>query len=342
MKLCLALLPALFSVSLSAFADDDKPTINVDLQTRVSYLNDRVDNEIRHDASGFKGDYLLLMVSGQINDRISYSWRQRLNKKIDKNDKFDATDWVYVNYKADANWSFAAGKQVAMVGGYEYDRSPIDIYLASEFWNNVAPFQFGASASYTTNNGKSSFTAQVTQSLFHMPSRNDMLAYHLHWAGNYGWFNSLYSLNMIEYSPKHFISYIVLGNKFNVGNASLELDLMNRAASHQTFFLKDCSVMARLDYRPISHLGLFGKFTYDVNRTNTDADMCVHSGTELTAFGGGVEYYPTKGNPDVRLGLSVSHAMGTNSNPSGTMLSNQTIVRLGFIAKLHLLSWKSK
>lgn len=34
MKLCLALLPALFSVSLSAFADDDKPTINVDLQTR--------------------------------------------------------------------------------------------------------------------------------------------------------------------------------------------------------------------------------------------------------------------------------------------------------------------
>ena len=46
MKLCLALLPALFCVSLSAFADDDKPTINVDLQTRVSYLNDRVDNEI--------------------------------------------------------------------------------------------------------------------------------------------------------------------------------------------------------------------------------------------------------------------------------------------------------
>lgn len=42
MKLCLALLPTLFCVSLSAFADDDKPTLNVDLQTRVSYLNDRV------------------------------------------------------------------------------------------------------------------------------------------------------------------------------------------------------------------------------------------------------------------------------------------------------------
>ena len=36
MKLCLALLPALFCVSLSAFADDDKPTINVD---SVSYTH---------------------------------------------------------------------------------------------------------------------------------------------------------------------------------------------------------------------------------------------------------------------------------------------------------------
>ena len=38
MKLCLALLPALFCVSLSAFADDDKPTINVDLQTRLEEI----------------------------------------------------------------------------------------------------------------------------------------------------------------------------------------------------------------------------------------------------------------------------------------------------------------
>lgn len=342
MKLCLALLPALLCVASPAFADDDKPTINLDLQTRVGYINDRVDNEIRHEASGFKGEYLLMMVSGQINDRISYSWRQRLNKKIDQSDAFDATDWMYVNYNIDPHWNIAAGKQVAMVGGYEYDRSPLDIYLASEYWNNVAPFQFGASASYTTTNGKSCFTAQVTQSLFSMPSRNDMLAYHLHWAGNYGWFNSLYSINMVEYAPKHFISYIALGSRFNAGNASLELDLMNRAASHQTFFFKDCSVMARLDYRVMPHLGLYGKFTYDVNRTDTDADKSVMSGTELTAFGGGLEYYPTKGNPDVRLCLGMSHATGTNSNPEGTMQNNQTTMRLSFIAKLHLLKWKSK
>ena len=228
------------------------------------------------------------------------------------------------------------------MGGYEYDRCPIDIYLASEFWNNIAPFQFGASATYTTTNGKSRFSGQVTQSLFNTPANRDMLAYHLHWAGNYGWLNTLYSANMIEYMPGKFISYIALGNKFNAGNASLELDFMNSAASHQTYFFKDCSVMARLDYRLIPHLGLYGKFTYDVNRTDTNADLCVLPGTEMTAYGGGVEFFPTKGKPDVRVSLGVSHSAGTNSNPSGTLNDNHTTVRLAFIAKLHLLSWKSK
>lgn len=343
MKAFNAIFACMLSVSVPTFAESNfNPSINIDLQTRVSYLNDRIDNHIRHDASGFKGDYFLLGVSGQVTDRLTYSWRQRINQKKERSDRFDGTDWVYLDYKLDDHWSVAAGKQVAMVGGYEYDRNPVDIYVSSEFWNNIAPFQFGASATYTTTNGKNRFTAQVTQSLFNTPDNRDMLAYHLHWAGNYGWLNTLYSANMIEYVPGRFISYIALGNKFSVGKASLELDFMNRASSHQTIFFKDCSVMARLDYRPIPHLGLYGKLAYDVNRTNSQADMSVLPGTEMTAYGGGVEFFPTKGKPDVRVSLGVSHSTGTNSNPSGTLNDNQTTVRLSFIAKLHLLSWKNK
>ena len=337
------LIAGLLCMATPSIADNDfKPSVNIDLQARVSYLNDRVDHQIRHDASGFKGDYFFFRVSGQLTDRLTYSWRQRINQKKNENDRFDGTDWVYLDYKLNEHWSVAAGKQVALVGGYEYDRCPIDIYVSSEFWNNIAPFQFGASATYTTTNGKSRFSGQVTQSLFNTPANRDMLAYHLHWAGNYGWLNTLYSANMIEYMPGKFISYIALGNKFNAGNASLELDFMNRAASHQTYFFKDCSVMARLDYRLIPHLGLYGKFTYDVNRTDTNADLCVLPGTEMTAYGGGAEFFPTKGKPDVRVSLGVSHSAGTNSNPSGTLNDNHTTVRLAFIAKLHLLSWKSK
>ena len=202
MKAINAIFACMLSVSVPTFAESNfNPSINIDLQTRVSYVNDRIDNHIRHDASGFKGDYFLLSLSGQVTDRLTYSWRQRINQKKERSDRFDGTDWVYLDYKLDDHWSVAAGKQVAMVGGYEYDRNPVDIYVSSEFWNNIAPFQFGASATYTTTNGKNRFTAQVTQSLFNTPANRDMLAYHLHWAGNYGWLNTLYSANMIEYVP---------------------------------------------------------------------------------------------------------------------------------------------
>lgn len=163
MKAINAIFACMLSVSVPTFAESNfNPSINIDLQTRVSYLNDRIDNHIRHDASGFKGDYFLLSVSGQVTDRLTYSWRQRINQKKERSDWFDGTDWVYLDYKLDDHWSVAAGKQVAMVGGYEYDRNPVDIYVSSEFWNNIAPFQFGASATYTTTNGKNRFTAQVT------------------------------------------------------------------------------------------------------------------------------------------------------------------------------------
>lgn len=163
MKAINAIFAWMLSVSLPTFAESNfNPSINIDLQTRVSYLNDRIDNHIRHDASGFKGDYFLLSVSGQVTDRLTYSWRQRINQKKERSDRFDGTD------------------------------------------------------------------------------------------------------------------------------------------------------------------------------------LSVLPGTEMVAYGGGVEFFPTKGKPDVRVSLGVSHSTGTNSNPSGTLNDNQTTVRLSFIAKLHLLSWKNK
>ena len=111
MKTCIALLASMLCVATPTLADDDSPSINIDLHSRVSYLNNRIGNEINHANSGYKGEYFLLSVSGQINDKISYAWRQRLNKKIDNNSMFDATDWLYVDYKFAPNWSVAAGKQ---------------------------------------------------------------------------------------------------------------------------------------------------------------------------------------------------------------------------------------
>ena len=102
-----------------------------------------------------------------------------------------------------------------------------------------------------------------------------MYSYNLLWNGNHGWFNAIYSINMIEYLPGRFINYIALGNKFTVDKLTLELDLMNRASRRQTFLLKDISIMGEISFRPTEKWNIFGKMTYDVNRSGSDADMCV-------------------------------------------------------------------
>lgn len=101
------------------------------------------------------------------------------------------------------------------------------------------------------------------------------------WNGSHGFFDAIYSVNMMEYLPGRFINYISLGNKFTFDKVALELDVMNRASSHQTFFLKDMSVIADLAYSPNGNWKVFGKFSYDVNKSGTDADLYVLNGTEM-------------------------------------------------------------
>ena len=315
----------------------DSPTVNVDLSGRASYINDRIGSEVQHANSGMKGDYLDLSVYGDIGKGFSYAWRQMLNRKIENNNFFDATAWVYITYKATEHWSIEGGKQVLLIGGFEYDRTPMDIYTASEYWYNIGCYQFGASTAYHSRNDK--LTLQFSESPFRQPDRHDMYAYNLYWTGNHGFWKTLYSLNMMEYAPDKYISYIALGNHFDIGRFALELDYMNRAASHQTYFFKDCSVMAELKYRPVSKLSLYGKVTYDVNHAGTDADKCVMDGTELTTVAGGLEFWPIKGKEDVRLNLGVAHTTGKNGNPNGRMVDDKLTVQVGVSAKLNLFRY---
>ena len=186
-------------------AEEDKPTVHLNLQTRASYVNDRIGSEVQHDASGMKGDYLFLSLYGNINDRLSYNWRQRVNSKITRNDIFEATDWMYIDYKLTKNWAISAGKQVIMVGSWEYDRNPIDIYTPSEYWNNVAPFKFGASIVYTTTSGNDRFLAQASESMYNEPTHHDLMGYSLYWAGKHGILSTQYSVNLMEYAPSRYI-----------------------------------------------------------------------------------------------------------------------------------------
>lgn len=250
------------------------------------------------DEWGFTGRYLKLLADGRISDRFSYSFRHRLYmNNSDTREFFSATDWAYITYAITPRLSVSAGKQVVLIGGYEYDKAPIDVYFWSDFWNNVNPYQIGITLGYTTPDGKHSLKAQVANSPFSIRALESILAYNLIWYGDFGWFKPIYSLNWIEYEKGHFINYIALGNKFMAGWWSWELDYMNRASARQENFFADFSLISRMDFRVGERFNLFAKGGYDQNlaqAADTDFafDRYVRPGVKYWFWGAGIEYFP--------------------------------------------------
>lgn len=325
---------------LAAYAQDNE-LMTLRIETRLDYMQEYVDDFKINSNSGFKGKYLNIRMDGKLTDGLSYSYRQRLNKPNVNTSFFDATDWLTLTYKYN-NWSVSGGKQIVAIGGYEYDRPPIDVYFASEYWNNIACYQMGVSGAYTTSDGKDQVLFQFCESPFRKNALNalndEMFAYNLMWYGNHGFFSTMYSVNFIEYLPGKYINYIALGNRFTFGKFALELDIMNRAMSGSEFLMNDYSVMGELSWKPVDRLNVFVRATYDRNKT-VAGDLCVAPGTDLVRAGAGVEFYPMKNVKNFRLHLNCCYTDG--DSPSTTVLRpQQTIVDAGLTWYMNLLTIK--
>lgn len=327
-------------------ADD---ILDLKVELRADYQHEWLDGHTIDDNSGFKGKYLNIAMNGNISDHFSYSLRHRLNKTSFDSNFFDATDWAWVAYSV-KNWEISAGKQVVAIGGFEYDRAPIDLYFCSEFWNNVACYQFGVSGGYAFKNGKDKLTFQVCQSPFrnHTSAWNpnarnlNMFAYNLIWYGNHGPFSAIYSVNMLEYAPGRFINYISLGNKFTHDKVSLEFDFMNRATAHQTFLFDDFSLVGEIAWKPNKRFNIFGKVSYDVNNSSNN-DLYILPGTKLTRVGGGIEYFPFINNKHtIRLHANFCYTFGDNGNIASTLSDKNSYLDLGFTWKFDIIKLKRK
>lgn len=288
--------------------------------------------------TGFNGKYLMLRIDGKIAPGLTYSWRQRLNKVQNDASLFGATDWLNLNYEWDG-LEFNAGKQVVAIGGYEYDRSPVNLYGCSVFWNNIACFQYGVSM--TDHLGKNDkLLVQLCQSPFFTPQNRDLYAVNAMWMGKHGCWNTIWSANLMEYQPKKWLHCIALGNRVELGNVAIELDVMNRAENKKNREYKDWSVMSEVQYHPSSRWNLFGKFTYDVNDNNEDGDYLVKRGTNLKMAGAGVEFYPIKNSKSLRFHACGFYSWGTNTNKADLMQNKTFYATTGLTFNFDLLNIK--
>ncbi|MCM1041863.1 MAG: OprO/OprP family phosphate-selective porin [Bacteroides sp.] len=286
-----------------------KQPISIHFNVRVDWENHLTDmgDSVAY-KSAFSGQYINFMLNGNINDQFSYHFRYRFNRVTSFSSFFDAVDWAYLDYDITPNWRVSAGKQMVYIGGFEYDYAPIDVYFWSGANENITCYGLGVSGQYTTNDGRNTIVAQITNSPFtsrEKPFQN-MYAYNLAWYGNYGVYRSIWSVNMMNYAKGKFVNYIALGNRFNIAPfLAVELDYVNRYYLGQGSFFGDFSIIGNLIVNIKERANIFVKGGFDYNKTGNDdilvGPLAPGIGGESGYIGAGAEFFPLKKSKDIRL-----------------------------------------
>ena len=253
----------------------------------------------------FQGDYLNLHILGQLTDKLTFRIRQRLNKKIEDTNPFNATDFLWLKWQATPKWSFTFGKQPIMLGGYEIDSAPIDVYYYGAFTNNLYQYYaFGISAAYSPAPGQSIAIQFIPSPI--SPVTQNAYSYNLYWNGHIlpRW-KTVWSYNLVEDMYARKMNYLVLGNKFELGPLVVDLDLIDRAAFQQKNWLSDWSVIVKA-ILTLGKWNLCTKVGYERNdAANVDIDgisydLTLPAGNDYFYGGAGVEYFPL-GNENLRI-----------------------------------------
>ena len=283
---------------------------------------------------GFHGKYFNFVVGGDLNDKFSYFFRQRIIAQPGHVSLFDNTDFLYLTYHPNKNWMFRLGKDALAVGGFEYDAAPIDVLFSTNYWDNFYCFQLGGAAAYKSNDGNHMILAQVANSPYvyygaalgtalGQEWRTGLLAYSLFWSGKFGHFNTLYSVNMFERPDHGFMNYIALGNKLIYDRWDVYYDLIHHALDADDWG-KNFAAVFCFNFHLTKDFNIYGKCSYEQNHSEVDflntsglgLDCLIPAGHSYAKYGFGFEYTPSFCK-DVRLHGVLSYCRNGIENAAG-------------------------
>lgn len=281
---------------------------------------------------GFHGKYFNFVVGGDLNDKFSYFFRQRIIAQPGHVSLFDNTDFLYLTYHPTKNWMFRLGKDALAVGGFEYDAAPIDVLFSTNYWDNFYCFQLGGAAAYKSDDGNHMLLAQIANSPYVYYGaalgtglgaewRTGLLAYSLFWSGKFGHFNTLYSVNMFERPDHGYMNYIALGNKLIYDRWDLYVDLIHHALSADDWG-KNYAAVICFNFHLTDDFNIYGKGSYEQNLSETDflnvnnLDCLILPGSRISKYGFGFEYNPSFCK-DVRLHGVLSYCHNSLEDMTG-------------------------
>ena len=222
--------------------------------------------------SHFQGDYFNFHIKGQLAEGLTFRVRQRLNKKIEDANPFNATDFLWLTWQASPKWSFTAGKQPILAGGYEIDSPPIDVYYYGAFSARLYQYYaFGATATFTPAEGQA-LSAQFIPSPI-SPVTQNAYSYNLYWNGHFWpWWKTIWSYNLVEDELRRKMNWFVLGNRFDMGKLVVDVDLIDRFAFRQNNPISDWSAILKA-ILTLGKWNICTKVGYELNdAANVDAD----------------------------------------------------------------------
>ncbi len=250
---------------------------------------------------GFHGKYFNMVVGGNLSDKFSYFFRQRIIANSGSVSLFDNTDFLYLNYTPNSRWMFRLGKDALAVGGFEYDAAPIDVLFSTHYWNNIYCFQLAASAALKSEDGNQMLLAQVANSPYvyfgGSPWTSGLLSYSLFWSGTFGHFKTLYSANLFDRPGHGNLGYIALGNKLLYDRWDIYVDFIHHSVSTDDWG-KNFAVVSCLNFLVADDLNIFVKGAYEQNHSEEDLlspsslDGLVEAGHSYLTYGLGFEYKP--------------------------------------------------
>ena len=278
------------------------------------------------DQDGFQGAkfnmrQLRIEAKGNINDWLSYRWRQRLNRPNNGGDNIDnlptSIDIAGIGVKLSDKWSVFAGKQCAAYGGIEFDLNPIEIYEYSDMIENMSNFMSGLNIGYDFAAGQQ-LNFQVLNSLngsfestygeVDAEPTKVPLVYTLNWNGNFNdVFKTRWSASIMNQAKDEKMTYIALGNELSLGKFGMFLDYMyskediDRKRIITNMLGGDASlpgaeymsVVTKLNYRFTPNWNVFVKGMYET--ASLDKKVGEYAdGKYRTSLGyfAGLEYYP--------------------------------------------------
>ena len=326
--------------------------------------------DVESEKSGkFNMRQLRIEAKGQVNDWLSYRWRQRLNRPNNGGDNIDnlptSIDIAGIGVKLNDKWSLFAGKQCANYGGVEFDLNPIEIYEYSDMIENMSNFMTGVNIGYDATPNHQ-FNFQVLNSLNgsfvdtygNVPVEMTKLplVYTLNWCGNFNnVFKTRWSASIMNQAKDKNMTYIALGNELSLGKFGMFLDFMyskedidrkrimtNMLGGGASLPSAEyMSIVTKLNYRFKPNWNVFVKGMYETaslgKNIETEGGEEFEKGKYRTSLGylAGLEYYPME-NSNLHFFLTYVGRKYNYTSKADLKDFDTNRVSVGFIYQLQM------